>query len=181
MNTKTIMLLVALAVLPLAALAQVTEAEVVGDAVEVTTAIVAIDAADRLITLEDEDGDIVTLYAGPAVKRFDELKVGDTVTFRYAEAVVADVRKADASAEPSATVTAVAERGEGERPSGAVARQVSVTVKVKAIDPAVPSVTIEAVDGTTRTFGVAEEKLEGVDVGDLVDITYTQALAISVE
>ena len=47
MNAKTIVLLAVLAVLPLAAGAQVTEAEMVGEAVELTTAIVAIDAAAK--------------------------------------------------------------------------------------------------------------------------------------
>src|SRR6187397_3049090 len=62
-------------------------------AVEVTTTIVALDKTTRLVTIKGPDGELDTIYAGPQVKRFDELKVGDTVTFRYSEAVVYQIRK----------------------------------------------------------------------------------------
>ena len=39
---------------------------------------------------------------------------------------------------------------------------------------------VQAADGSTRTFAVKADALQGIDVGDLVDITYTQALLISV-
>jgi Cu/Ag efflux protein CusF len=175
-------LLAVLVVLPFAAQAQVDEDDMVGDVVEVTATIKAIDTADRLVTLEGEEGNQVTIYAGPAVKRFDELKVGDKVTFRYAEAVVVDIAEAPAGASPSATVTATGARGAGERPSGGVARQVTATVKVTAVDTDAPSVTVALPDGSTETLDVDDpDDLEGIDVGDLVSITYTQALMISVE
>jgi len=63
-----------------------------------------------------------------------------------------------------------------------VARQVSATVKVKAIDTDAPSVTVVMPDGSTETLDVDDaDDLEGVEAGDLVSITYTQALMISVE
>jgi hypothetical protein len=54
-------------------------------------------------------------------------------------------------------------------------------VTIKAIDRDVPSVTVQAVDGGTRTFEVDPGHLEGVEVGDEVVVTYTQALMISVK
>jgi ribosomal protein S17 len=70
----------------------------------------------------------------------------------------------------------------GEMPAGAVAKQVTVTVEVVAIDPAVPSVTFKGPEGNTKTIKVRDpQKLVGVKVGDMVDITYTQALAIKVD
>jgi Cu/Ag efflux protein CusF len=174
-------LIAALALMPVAAPAQ-DDDDMAGDVVEVTATIRAIDAADRLVTLQNEDGDQVTVHAGPEVKRFSELKVGDKVTFRYAEAVLADIAKAAPGATPSATVTAVAARGTGARPSGGVARQVTATVKVTAIDTDGPSVTVLTPDGGTNTFDVDDpDNLEGIGVGDLVSITYTQALLISVK
>jgi Cu/Ag efflux protein CusF len=45
----------------------------------------------------------------------------------------------------------------------------------------VPSVTVRTEDGRKMSFKVENAKnLEGVKVGDRVEITYTQALAISV-
>ena len=43
--------------------------------------------------LKGKDGDTQTIYAGPEVKRFDELKVGDTITFRYYESMAYVIRK----------------------------------------------------------------------------------------
>ena len=69
-----------------------------GDMATVTATIEAIDHAGRLVTLKDQaDGHVETIYAGPEVKRFDALKVGDKVTFRYHESVVLQLRKAGGS------------------------------------------------------------------------------------
>ena len=58
----------------------------------------------------------------------------------------------------------------------------TAVVTVKAIDQQVPSVTITTEDGNTMSFKVEDRKnIEGVKVGDKVQITYTRALAISVE
>ena len=130
---RMFVLLAVLAFLPFVVQAQDIEADVVGDVVEVTTVIVAIDAEDRLITLEDEDGDLIPIYAGPEVKRFDELKVGDEVTFTYSESVVVEVREPEEGDTPSATLGAVAVRGEGERPSGAFAERVTAMVTIEAM------------------------------------------------
>jgi Cu/Ag efflux protein CusF len=183
MKKKTLVLVAALLMaLPLAVQAQVDEEDMAGDVVEVTATITAIDTANRLVTLEGEEGHQVTVYAGPAVKRFDELKVGDKVTFQYAEAVVVDIAEAAPGATPSATVAAAGARGSGDRPSGGVARQVSATVKVKALDPDEPSITVVMPDGSTETLEVDDaDDLADIKVGDMVSLTYTQALLISVE
>src|SRR5512139_2957102 len=88
---KTLAVLAVLAVLPALASAQKPVTQT--DAVELTTKIEAIDHAKRLVTLKDTDGAMETIYCGPEVKRFDELKVGDTVTFRYQESVAYSIRK----------------------------------------------------------------------------------------
>ena len=70
-------------------------------AATVTATIKAIDSTKRLVTLTFEDGTVDTVAAGPEVRRFDELKVGDKVTFRYQESVLVQVRKpGDVAPEP---------------------------------------------------------------------------------
>jgi hypothetical protein len=67
-------------------------------------------------------------------------------------------------------------------PAGAIAQQVTATVMIAAIDPKVPSVTFKGASGETRTIKVMRpEKLQGVNVGDTVELVYTEALAIKVE
>ena len=164
---------------PLVALAQKPVTQ--GDIVEMTAEIVAIDHDARLITLEDEDGESETIFAGPEVKRFDDLKVGDKVTFRYYESIVSQIRKPGESAPaPSSDPTLV--RGTGPKPSATLSQQTTATVTITALDPKVPSVTVKTEDGRTMSFKVEDEKnLEGVKVGDRVDITYTAAVMITVK
>jgi len=60
--------------------------------------------------------------------------------------------------------------------------QAKMTATVKAIDAATPSVTVTTSDGRAVTRKVEDKKnLEGVAVGDQIDITYTRALLTSVE
>ena len=102
--------LAVLAAAPLAAQAPpVTKCE----AVEITTTIEAIDHTARLVTLKDEQGDSETIYAPPEVKRFDELKVGDKVTFKYSESIAYQIRKPGAAAGAPANKQPTLERGTG--------------------------------------------------------------------
>ncbi|HET8946312.1 MAG TPA: hypothetical protein VFQ07_04965, partial [Candidatus Polarisedimenticolia bacterium] len=67
------------------------------DTIKVKTTVEAIDHTARTVTLKDRDGNLVTVQAGPDVKGFDDLKVGDEVTFRYTEGVVLQVHPAGAT------------------------------------------------------------------------------------
>ena len=53
---------------------------------------------------------------------------------------------------------------------------------VKAVDPAVPSITVTTPDGRTVTRKIENKKnIEGVKAGDKIDITFTRAIVTSVE
>src|SRR5262245_1528338 len=145
-----------------------------------TATIKAIDPATRSVTLRAENGDEDTFIAGPDVTRFNQLKVGDTIRATYYESLVFQVRKPDA---PAPTSGAVAAGGRlKDQPGGAIGTQETVTVTVKAVDMNVPSITVVTADGRTITRKIAEKKnLEGVNPGDRIDITYTQALLVAAE
>ena len=156
--------------------------------VSATATIQAIDTTTRSITLRDETGVEDTYVAGPEVQRFDELKVGDTIKMTYYESVFLQVRKAGGAAgttgaKPAdATLDAAVTRGTGALPGVTGSVQEKMTVTIKAIDPAVPSLTVTTPDGRTITRKIEDKKnLDGVAVGDLIDITYTRALLTSVE
>ena len=68
-----------------------------------TATIKAIDPATRSVTLRSENGDEDTFTVGPAVTRFDQLKVGDTIKATYYESLVFEVRKPGAPTVPSGT------------------------------------------------------------------------------
>ena len=138
----------------------------------------AIDPAKRLVTLRDEAGISETIHCGPEVQRFNALKVGDKVTFTYSESIVYAINKAGSTTSAGGGVV----RTPGEKPGGTISAQLTTTVTVNAIDPKVPSITVTTLDGRKMSFKVENPKnLEGVKAGDSVQITYTQAVAISVK
>jgi len=177
---RTLAVLAVLVALPLVARAQKPVTQT--DSVEVTTKIEAIDKTARLVTLKDKDGEMETIKCGPEVKRFDELKVGDTVTFRYYESIAYSIRKpGQPSGMPTQTGPSVT-RSQGPKPGGTISQQETATVTIKTIDAKVPSVTVLTEDGRTVSFKVEDKKnLKDVKAGDKVEITYTEAFMISVK
>ena len=152
----------------------------VSDAVTETFTIEAIDSTARVVTLKDKSGEVEDLFVGPEVTRFDALKVGDVVTFRYYESVVSALRRPGQAARPNESVGVVPTPG--TRPGGTISQQQTATVTIQAIDPKAPSVTVKTDKGRVMSFRVQNAKnLEGYKVGDTVEVTYTQALAVSVE
>lgn len=177
---KTIAVLAVLVALPLLARAQKPVSAT--DAVSLTAKIEAIDQTSRMITLKGKGGDMETIYAGPEVKRFDELKVGDTVTFTYYESVAYQIHKPGEAGSAPATGDPKVTRGTGPKPSGTLAQQMNATVTIKAIDAKVPAVTVTTADGRTLSFKVDNKKsLDGLKANDKVEITYTQAFMVSVK
>ena len=151
------------------------------ESVSATATIQGIDKANRLVTLKDESGAEDTMQVGPDMKRFDELKVGDKVRVTYYESLVLQVRK---PGDPGTTAGDAAKitKGTGASPSATLSRQQTTSVDVMAIDQKLPSITVKTADGRTVTRKVEDRKnLEGVKVGDKIDITYTQAAILSVE
>ena len=149
---------------------------------EVTTetfTIEAIDHAARVVTLKDKDGLMEDVLCGPEVQRFDALKVGDKVTFRYHESIVSSIHRPGST--PKEPMTGAITRNAGGKPGATIAQQMNLTVTIEAIDAAVPSATVKTADGRRMSFHIADKKnLEGYKVGDKVEFTYTQAVAISV-
>lgn len=140
-----------------------------------------IDYKTRKVTLQSIDGDEFSFIAGDKIKNLDQIKKGDTVVANYTEAVVVEIgHQGKAKAPTSTTVTKSARPG--SKPQGGITRQVTTSVIISAIDKKTPSVTFKNADGETETFKVIHpERLQGVKVGDKIDITYTEALALKVE
>jgi ribosomal protein S17 len=156
-------------------------AEAIVSSTQVTATVTKINQATREVTLKPDGGEEFSFVASEDVKNLAQVKVGDRVTATYAEALAYEVKKGGQTVSP-ATVVAGKSAELGAKPAGAIARQTTVTVAIVAIDPKVPSVTFQGPAGKTKTIKVLHpEKLQGVKVGDTVQITYTEALAIKLE
>jgi len=165
---------------PAATPAAAPTGEAVVATIEVTATVTSINHETRAVTLKKEDGTEVSFVASEDVQNLPQVQVGDVLHVVYAEALAYEVRKGGTAAAPMTAVAGGAAEL-GQRPAGALARQTTATVAIIAIDPQVPSVTFQGPAGNTRTIKVLHpEKLEGVRVGDTVDVTFTEALAIKV-
>ena len=156
------------------------QGEAVMEARSVSATVKSVDQATRQVVLTTEDGQETSFVASEEVRNLPQLKAGDTVTVTYAEALAYEVKKGGTAV--TAVTEVVGGRAEpGAKPAGALAQQTTLTVLITAIDKAVPSVTFKAANGETRTIKVLRpEKLEGVSVGDTVEVTYTEAIAVKV-
>src|SRR5262245_493735 len=150
------------------------------DQVTETATITAIDKGSRSITLQAKNGDRKTFSVGPAVKRFNQLKVGDVIRATHYESLVLQLRKPGTAPAPSIS-TSTAERLK-DRPGGFVAMQETTAVTVKAVDPNVPSITVVTAAGLSETWKIAApKKLEGVAPGDRIEMTSTKGVVGAAE
>src|SRR5262245_54312017 len=70
------------------------------NSVTATATIQAIDSTTRRITLRTDKGEEDSFVVGPAVARFNELKVGDKIKMTYYESLVFVLRKPGDKASP---------------------------------------------------------------------------------
>ena len=141
----------------------------------------AIDLQKRVVTLKGPKGKVFDLKVGEEAKNLDQVKVGDEVVAKYYESIALKVMP-PGPAEGAKATEAVVTAKPGEAPAAMVANQVTVTTTVEAIDPKKTYVTLKGPQGKVVDVKVRDPKnLENVKKGDQVVITYTEALAISVE
>jgi Cu/Ag efflux protein CusF len=151
------------------------------DVSEARATVTAVDAAQRRVTLKEADGDELDVQVTDAVRNLDQIKPGDEVFITYTEALAWQVKRAG-EGEPGVSTDATMSRAEaGEKPAGTVGRSVTVTATITAIDLAKGTVTITGPGGESRTIKArSTANLRKVQVGDLVDITYSEAVALAV-
>ena len=150
--------------------------------VEVSAQVVGIDKATRTLKLKGAKGEVVDVVASAEVKRFDEIKVGDSIVARYLESLTLELKKAPVAAGDVKVREGAARSKPGEKPAGGAARQVSAIAEVVAVDPAKSTITIKGPTGNITTLNVQNpDQFKVVKQGDQIEVTYTQALALSLE
>ena len=143
--------------------------------------IVAVDSANKPVTLEGPSGKDVTLTVNNPYN-LQSLKAGDRYVAQFTEAISV-VGKGPSDTPPVATLAAGLWTAKpGETPGAVAARQVQLVVVVSAIDQADQRVTLQAPDGSTENIHVTNpDALQGVQVGDRIAITLTQSVAIALD
>jgi len=149
---------------------------------QVSATVESIDHDTRVATLRLADGRRVTVKASEQVRNLAQVNVGDQVNATYFESVVIQVRRPGDATPGVAAGVVSARAAEGEMPGAAEVDTITLTTTVVEIDRGTQTVTLENRDGTRQTVNVRNPaQFDHVAIGDLVEITFTEAVAISVE
>lgn len=155
---------------------------------EVTATVEAIDLDTRMVVLKASDGAEFALVVDPEVRNLEQVKVGDRVVAQYKESLGAElVKRGDGSgdtAAPSVSTTS-ARAADGAMPSGTSSTQTRQTVRITNVDTNNHIVSFYGSDGLARVLPVrtpqGQEFIAKLKAGDEVELTYTEAVAMSVE
>jgi len=153
----------------------------VAETVKMTATITAIDKATRDITLKGPQGNEVTVTAGPDVKNFDQMKVGDQVNAQYVQALTLELKKGGGMAVARTEKEGAAGAKPGNQPAGVVGRQVTIVADVVDVNPAKQTITLRGPQRTVEVVVADPAQFKMISKGDQVEAKYTQALAINVE
>jgi hypothetical protein len=151
------------------------------DAVRVSATVQAIDKDKRLLTLKGPKGNTFVVHAGPEVKNFDQVKVGDEVVVRYVEALTLELKKGSGGVRERVERESALAAQPGERPGAAVGRQVTVVADVIAKDAKRQTLRLRGVERTIDLKVPDPKQFKLVKVGDQIEATFTEAVALSVE
>jgi hypothetical protein len=151
---------------------------------DLTATVEAIDRDTRMVSLVGTGGRKATVYAGPDVRNFDQINVGDQVVVSFFAAIGAQVTKPEDAAEGVQREGAMLRAAEGARPAGAVAEMLTTTVEIDSVDTSLNTVSFRRPDGLTRVLAIEDPKAQAfirqLKRGDKVTVTYMEAVAVSV-
>lgn len=162
------------------AFAQTTPVAAGAAAVKVTATVEAIDQATRMVTLKAANGETTTFKASPEIKNLAQVKKGDVVTIEFARAVALELNKGAAGIASRTDSPAIGTAKPGERPAMTATDKVVIKANVTAVDTAAKTVTVRGPERTVTLAVNDPAMLARVQVGDQVEVTFTEALLVSV-
>ena len=150
-------------------------------AIEISAEVMAVDKFARVLTLKGPKGNVQDVAISPEVKNFDQIRAGDFVMVRFMQSLVLELQKVKGGQAAGASEAVVTAKP-GERPAIAGAREVQAIAKVTAVSKKDKTISLKGPRGNTVTLDVQNpDQFKVVKVGDDVMVTYTEAVAVSVE
>lgn len=143
-----------------------------------------VDLTERQVLLRGTNGDLRTIRVGPEVRNLAQMRVGDTVTLAFGEALVLAVADARDGQAPLAALATGARAQAGARPGAGATQLVQARVRVDAVDRATGSVTFTGPLGVQRTARPRNPQLltfvRALRPGQMVDVAYAEAVELRV-
>jgi hypothetical protein len=152
------------------------------EVVKVSAVVESIDQKTRQVTLRDSEGKTITFRADEAVRNLSQVSRGDRVDATYYRSLVMDLHK-KGEATPSVSAASAAGRAApGAKPGAVGGKTIQMIATIRALDRKSQTATLESPSGELTTVSVRNPaQFDVAEVGDLVEINYTEAVAISVE
>jgi hypothetical protein len=149
---------------------------------EITGTVVVVNPQARMLTIRQPDGFFQVIHVPDEVQRLDEIRINDTLTIDFVEAIAIDLQKGEAAAAaPGAVATRDVDRVGGRLPAGSIEESITLVGIVEAVNTAASKVTIRGPENTVSVNVRDPALLADVNVGDSVTLTYISAVAASVE
>ncbi|HGM5551589.1 TPA: hypothetical protein ACKP2V_001855 [Pseudomonas putida] len=152
---------------------------------QVTTKVLAVDAAKHQVVLEGAEGQQVHVQLSDQAKNLANLRVGDQVKVEVERSVAAYL-DTDVDKGLPGTVERSGELRNApgtENPGGEAYRQIQVQLKITKIDLKNNQVTLENPQGQSKTLDVKkpeiQARLKDLKVGQSVVVTYTDVLKVT--
>ena len=191
MKTRSILLAALIAAVPVLASAQqppktatIVEKEkgavAVADAIELQGTVTALDKNTRTVTILGATGNVMTVTAGPQVKNFNKIKVGDLVTLSYVAALGLELKKGGGRLRERIESEQTTAAKPGEKPSGSMSRTVKVIADVTAVDAGAGTITLRGPQRSVDLVVKDRELLKDVRVGDQIFATYEELTVLSI-
>ena len=138
----------------------------------------------RKVTLMGPQGELVSVTASDAVVRFDEIAVGDVVTFDYYTYMKAEFRQptAEELEEPLVVLVEGGRAPDSTDPAGIVGAEVKAVVTIEILNRPYMLVTVKGPRGNYTTLPMEDaELITQLHIGQVVILTYTEAMVVSLE
>jgi len=150
--------------------------------VKATATVEGVDAAKRTVTLKNARGEVRTITAGPEVRNFDQIKVGDSVTIEYVEGFALELKKDGKAVVGRSEVKSLERSDPGKKPGGMATREITAVADVVNVDAKKSTVTVKNKEGETFDLNIRDpEQLKLIKKGDQIQATYTEAVAVSLK
>ncbi len=136
----------------------------------------------REVTLRKKDGSTVSFVASEEARNLDQVKVGDVLVVEYIETLDIQVMAVEDAKAEAAMAEMVARTKEGEMPGMAKMETMVITAIVEEINLSDNTFKLKGPQGNIQQYTARDpENLKKAAVGDLVVITQTKAIALTVQ
>ncbi|MFT5140135.1 MAG: hypothetical protein ACI9H8_001565 [Lysobacterales bacterium] len=151
-------------------------------AMKVSAVVESVDYESREVTLRDSSSELIAFVAGEEMQNLEQMKPGDVVIAEYMENFYIDVVESLGAEPGEGEFAALGSAEKGGKPGVTAFDSQTVTAMIEEINLEAGTYKLKWPDGSTEELAALNpENLTKGEVGDMVVITKTSSISISVE